>query len=93
MGHFVFEQLDQNRNFFKKLTLPQFFQKMENTTIYVQHFETYLSKAGLELKIANNKELVKRFITAEFARQLFGESPYFQILLKEDAMIKLILKK
>ncbi len=93
VGHFVFEQLDQNRNFFKKLTLPQFFQKMENTTIYVQHFETYLSKAGLELKIANNKELVKRFITAEFARQLFGESPYFQILLKEDAMIKLILKK
>jgi len=36
--------------------------------------------------------LVKKYVSAEFARQLFGENQYYQILLKDDAMLKAILK-
>lgn len=92
VGHFVFEELDINRAIFKGATYEQFLSKMEINQSYVSRFENYLSKAGLELKMSNNKALVKRYITAEFARQLFGESQYFQIILKEDKMIKVILK-
>jgi carboxyl-terminal processing protease len=37
--------------------------------------------------------LVKRFINAEFARQLYGDKYYYEMTLKEDAMVKAVLKK
>lgn len=92
VGHFVFEQLDKNRETFKGVTFEQFLNKTQNDDSFVTKFEKYLYDSGLELEMNNNKALAKRFITAEFARQLFGESQYYQIVLKEDAMIKAILK-
>jgi carboxyl-terminal processing protease len=47
-----------------------------------------LSKIGLVLKLNKDKKWVKRYLTAEFVRQLFGEKYYYSLLLKEDAMIK-----
>jgi carboxyl-terminal processing protease len=47
-----------------------------------------LSKNGLDLKLDKDKILVRRYLTAEFARQLFGEEFYYSIVLKGDAMIK-----
>lgn len=92
VGHFVFEKLDQNRTAFKGITFEQFMIIMDKDVDYVSSFENYLSQAGLDIKMNKNKSIVKRYITAEFARQLFGESHYFKIILKNDAMIKAIYK-
>ncbi len=58
----------------------------------VSKFESYLKDSGLDMSLANNKALVKKYLTAEFARQLFGENQYYQIILKDDAMLKAIVK-
>jgi carboxyl-terminal processing protease len=92
VGHFVFEQLDQSRNSFKGLNFDQFQAKMLNNSYYVDQFEKYLSKVGVDVDLSKNKPIVYRYITAEFARQLFGENQYYQIVLKEDKMIKAVLK-
>jgi len=92
VGHFVFEQLDRNRENFKGLNYQEFLGQMQKDDSYISKFESYLKDAGLEMKLVNNKKLVKKYITAELARQLFGENQYYQILLKDDAMIKAILK-
>lgn len=92
VGHFVFEQLDQNRNTFKGLNFEQFQTKMLDNTYYLNQLEKYLFKVGVELDLNKNKAIVNRFITGEFARQLFGENQYYQIVLKEDKMIKAVLK-
>ena len=92
VGHFVFEQLDKNRSTFTNLTFEQFLAKMQTENTYVTKFESYLKETGLEQKLTSNKELVKKYIAAEFAQQLFGESQYYQIILKDDAMIKAVLK-
>jgi len=92
VGHFVFEQLDQNRNAFKGLNFEQFQVKMLNNSYYVDQFEKYLSKVGVDVDLSKSKPVVNRYITAEFARQLFGENQYYQIVLKEDKMIKAVLK-
>ncbi len=92
VGHFVFEQLDQNRNLFKDLNFEQFQAKMKDNSYYISQLEKYLSKVGAELDLNKNKAIVNRYITAEFARQLFGENQYYQIVLKEDKMIKAVLK-
>jgi carboxyl-terminal processing protease len=92
VSHFVFEELDKNRNSFKGLKYQAFLTKMQQDDSYVSKFESYLKDAGLDMKMDNNKVLVKKFITAEFARQLFGENQYYQILLKDDTMLKAVLK-
>ena len=91
MGHFVFEQFDKNPNGFKGLLFQDFINTIEKDTSYISKFESYLKDHGFEMKLNGTTDLVKKYITAEFARQLFGESQYFTIILKDDAMLKAIL--
>ena len=93
LGQFVFEQLDPNRIVFKGLSFEQFTTKMNGTDLYFNSFQQYISKNGLILNLDTNKVLVKRFLSAEFARQLFNEDKYYEIVLKEDPMINAIIKK
>jgi carboxyl-terminal processing protease len=92
VSFFVFEQLDSHRNEFKGIAYSEFVSKMEKTDLYFNNFENYLIKNGLDLKLKDNKVLIKRDILAEFANQLFGEQKYYDIILKDDAMIKAALK-
>jgi len=93
VGHFVFEQIDRNPKAFQGLNMEQFQSKMQKNFFYLKQFEKYLSKSGIDLNLTINKEVVNRYVTAEFARQLFGENQYYQIILKDDSMIKKVLKK
>ena len=93
VGHFVFEQLDKNRNAFKGLGFEQFKVKMNATDLYFNAFQKYIFENGLDLKFKISKSLVKRYLNAEFARQLYGENYYYEIIVKDDAMIKTVLGK
>lgn len=92
LGQFVFEQLDHNRNVFKGLTYEQFKVKMNDTDLYFNAFQKHLFKNGINMSLDKNKPLVKRYLSAEFARQLFDENKFFEIVLKEDAMIDKVLR-
>ncbi|MFM2370163.1 MAG: hypothetical protein RL619_2484, partial [Bacteroidota bacterium] len=85
--------LDKNRNAFKGLTFQQFMTKMSGTDVYFNSFQKYIFDNGLDLKFGKSKSLVKRYVAAEFARQLYGEKYYYEIVFKEDAMIKTVLKQ
>jgi len=91
VGHFVFEELDKNRNAFAGLHFNDFLNKMKTSDVYFKKFKNYVALTGLDLKLDKTKTLVNRYITAEFARQLYGELYYYDVILKEDAMIKTIL--
>ncbi|QKJ62368.1 S41 family peptidase [Flavobacterium sp. M31R6] len=93
VGHFVFEELDKDRNAFTKLTFDQFKMQINATDSYFNAFQKYLSKNGLEVNLGNYKTLVKRYVSAEFAKQLFGDTYYYEMVLKDDAMIKAVLKE
>jgi carboxyl-terminal processing protease len=90
--NFVFEQLDKNRMTFKGLSFVQFTGKMDRTDLYFDAFQKYLLRNRLDVDLSKNKAIVKRYLAAEFARQLYGESDYYEIVLKEDAMVKAVLK-
>lgn len=92
VGHFVFEQLDKDRNSFTDFNLEQLIAKVEKNNLYVKNFQSYLVTVGLDMNLDKNKPIVNRYLAAEFARQLLGESNYYQIVLKEDKMLKAILK-
>lgn len=93
VGNFVFEQLDQDRKAFNGMKFADFKVKMVASDAYFNKFQNFLSNNGLDLRLIGNKAIVKRYLNAEFARQLYGEKYYYDIVLKEDAMIKALLKK
>ena len=90
VGHFVFEALDRDRESFSNLSFQEFLTKMSKSDKYVSNFNKFLIESGVKLEL-RNKALVKRYITAEFARQVFKEDKYFEIIIPEDAMIKTVL--
>ncbi|MEZ4839304.1 S41 family peptidase [Flavobacterium sp.] len=93
VSYFVFEQLDQNRKEFEGLPFESFKKKFEATNVYVEKFENYLNSNGVSLNLESHKPIVKNYLMAEFARQLFDEEKYFSIRLKTDLMIQEVLKK
>ena len=93
VGRFVFEQLDENRKAFQNLSFANFLIKMNATDKYFNGFQKYLEVSGVPLNLANNKSLVKRYLTAEFAGQLYGEQKYYEIVLKEDTMVKTAIRE
>lgn len=92
LSHFVFEQLDKDRKVFKGLSFDAFQTKIQSNEVFVASFENYLKENGLEMKLVNSRVLVKKYLIAEFSRQLFGENQYYKVMLKDDAMLKAILK-
>jgi len=93
VGYFAFEELDKKRDDFKGLSFEQFQAKMHNSDAYFNTFQKYLIKNGVLLDLKHTKNLVKRYLAAEFARQLYGDDKYYEIVLKEDAMIKAVLER
>ncbi len=92
VGHFAFEQLDKNRKTFAGLPFADFVAKMDKTDAYFHAFQNYLNDSGFQIDLSKNKALVKRYLTAEFARQLYNEEKYYAVTLKEDPMIREVLK-
>ena len=92
LGNFVFDQLDKKRIEFKNFNFRDFLEKMTKTDVYFNNFRNYIAKSGLELNLKPSKNTIKTKINAEFAKQLYGDEKYFEILIKQDPMIQRILK-
>jgi carboxyl-terminal processing protease len=92
LSHFVFEQLDKDRSDFAPLTFDECMNKINSNDSYFNLFQKYILKYGMDLNIKNNRAIVKRYLSAEFAGQLFNESKFHEVLLKNDAMMKAVIK-
>lgn len=93
VSYFVFEQLDAGRKQFEGLTIDEVRAKVTATDKYYKAFVNYLTKSGLSFSLAPHKDKIKRYISAEFARQLLSEKAYYEMVLKEDAMVKTVLEQ
>ncbi|MCO6147261.1 S41 family peptidase [Flavobacterium sp. NRK1] len=93
VSYFVFEQLDKERKEFKGLNAARITEKVMDTDKYFKAFAAYLTKNGLVFKLDKHKERVKHYLAAEFERQLLNEKVYYEMILKEDNMVKAVLAK
>ncbi len=93
VSYFVFEQLDVERKVFEGFTAQEISDKITTDDSYYVAFEKYIAKSGLILPLKKHKQKIKYYLTAEFTRQMLDEKTYYQILLKEDNMVKTVLKQ
>ncbi len=92
VNYFVFEQLDQNRKKFEKISTAAL-EKEIQTGNYFNDFKTYMAKGGLLFNLDNQKDKVLFYLHAEFVRQLFNEKTYYQLILKKDDMVNKVLSE
>ncbi len=90
--NFVFKIIDRNRKVFEKLTYPQILERINTTDYYFNLFKTFVYASDAYIDLDSSKNYVKRFLSAEFCRQLLGENQYYQVTLKDDVMVKEALK-
>ena len=98
IGNFVFEQLDKTRKQYKGMSYSDFIAQHLYSETHFEAFKKHFSQnefanLGLLQKFNKNKQLIQRYIAAEFAQQLYGSKYYYDILLPYDAMIKEVLKE
>ncbi len=91
VSYFVFEQLDKERPQFKGLAANLVVEKVMASDKYFTAFDTYLRKNGLVFNLAKHKDRVKRYLAAEFSRQLLSDKEYYTLILREDNMVKAVL--
>jgi carboxyl-terminal processing protease len=91
VSYFVFEQLDKNRKDFNGLAENLLIDKITKGDKYFSAFDTYLANNGLVFKLEKHKDSVKHYLAAEFVRQLISETAYYELILKQDNMVKAVL--
>ena len=92
VSNYVFKELDRHRNHFTNLNFVQIITKIEGSDLYYNEFKKMIQLNNTMIDLDSSKNYIKRYIAAEFCRQLLGESQYYQVVLKDDTMIKEALK-
>jgi carboxyl-terminal processing protease len=90
--NFVFTTIDDNRKEFKGLNFQNITSKINNSDQYFELFKKYVASTDTFIDLDSSKNYIKRYLTAEFCRQLLGENQYYQTILKDDEMIKQVVK-
>ena len=93
MSYYAFEKLDENRSFFSKMNAIQLKNELFKNDKYFMQFKEYLTSNGLLFNISFQKEQVLTYLFAEFSKQIFNDTSYYQIVLPRDKMINKLLEK
>jgi carboxyl-terminal processing protease len=91
MDRFIFNLLDENREFYNTLSQEDF----SSTTIIddkvLDDFTTYLGDYDMNYTFGDTRPILKKYLRATMAKQLFGTDLAEQIANKNDAFIEKLL--
>lgn len=87
VSYFVFEQLDGKRQQLSNYTAKELKEEIAGSDKYLNAFKKYVTDSGILLNF-DQKEKIKKYLYAEFVRQIYDDISYYEIILSEDTMIK-----
>ena len=93
MSYYAFEKLDEHRTFFSKMKSHELKNELFKNDKYFNQFREYIASNGLMLSLSNQREQVLTYLFAEFSRQLYNDTAYYQLVLPKDKMITKVLEK
>jgi len=92
VSNFVFVQIDEDRNTFESLTTEDLISKINNDPKYFNNLKKHLTNEGLLFNLDRYKKNIIYYLTAEYLNQLKPDEDYYEWILKEDQMLKVINK-
>ncbi|GAA0716415.1 S41 family peptidase [Aquimarina litoralis] len=91
MGGYIFEELDKKREYYNQLTKDQFKEEIQIDNEFAEGFLAYTRRNGVDLKLNNYREQLKKYLKAIMAQQLFGTNEFEKIINQDDKMIQKVL--
>ena len=90
MNNFVFDYVDSHRLYFENITIDSFMENFDNDNKITQ---TYIDKINKSFHYKNkqNKQ-IKHYLKAMFARELYNDYGFYQVLNTNDNVIKKVLE-
>jgi len=92
LNRFVFEVLEKDRNYYNSLSLNDFQNKEPVTQKMISDFSKFATSENLKFKIDNYKPLLKTYLQAVMAEQLFGSDEFQRIINADDRIINKVIE-
>ncbi|WP_127845818.1 S41 family peptidase [Psychroflexus aestuariivivens] len=93
MDRFIFDILDENRKFYNNLSISDFMEQKLITDEIMNRYTQYLGDYDMNYNFGSTSNILKRYLKATMARQLFGSDLAEQIANKNDKMIEAVLNQ
>lgn len=88
MDRFVFEILENDRSYYNSLTFQEFNQRQMVDEDILKKFREFIRRERFDVRISEYEPVLKRFLKATMAQQLFGSTRFQQILNEEDPVVQ-----
>jgi len=92
MERFIFNQLDKERTYYGSMTVEDFKDEVFVSEETVNEFIDYLKEFNVPFKPGKYEDLLKLYLKATMAQQLFGSNEFEQLVIEEDPMIQKVLE-
>jgi len=91
MDRFIFNILEKDRNYFNNISEEEFNESELVTDKTLQNYIDYLKEFNFDFRTKNYRYLLKKYLRATMAEQLFGTNAAQRIIGEDDKMIQKLL--
>jgi carboxyl-terminal processing protease len=89
LDRFIFDELEKNRSFYNEISKESFTNQYEVSQGMMASFKVFLASFNISYDNSEEyKNIVKTYLKATIARQLFDSNLAYKIIVNEDSMIK-----
>lgn len=92
LDRFVFDYLDKERNYFNNLSQQEFMEQVQVDEQMLKEFAEFLQEFKLSFRSRQYRDLLKTYLKASMARQLFDNNLYQKIINAQDPNIEKVLE-
>lgn len=92
MDRFIFEVLENDRAYYNSLSLEEFMTSSIVDDDILRQFRDFTRRENFQVKISNYKPVLKKYLKATMAQQLFGSTAFEQIVNEGDRMIEKVIE-
>ncbi len=92
LSKFVFEVLEKDRDYYNALSWKEFQQEEMITEKVVADFFQFSRELNIPMEIKEYRPLLKRYLKASMAQQLFGNDKFQRIINNDDRIIEKVIE-
>ena len=89
---FIFQELERDRSFYNKLTWEAFKDREMITDKTISNFFKFTKDENIPLDIKNNLPILKTYLEAVMAEQLFSTNEFQRIINIDDRIIQKVIE-
>ncbi|WP_133546111.1 S41 family peptidase [Salegentibacter sp. 24] len=92
MSRFIFNVLEENRTFYNNIKRKNFESKVKITDEMAGDFIKFLGKGNYRLNLNKQNPLLKQYLKAVIAQQLYGTTAFEKLINENDPAIEKVLE-